>query len=117
MCTEIVYLSISEVARLGGVSQRVIRYHESIGLLATVRKGNQRWFNPSVIDEVILIKELQLIGFTLNQIGVLLNKQLTATPEFRNNLTKYKKKDLLDKLRLIEITSQNLFRKLSASSH
>ncbi len=68
---ETVLLRIGEVASNSGVPIKTIRYYEELGLLqATKRTGGKfRLFEPSVIRRLALIKRLQSLGLSLQEIG------------------------------------------------
>jgi DNA-binding transcriptional MerR regulator len=68
---EQVLLKIGEVASKSGVPIKTIRYYEQLGLLKAVRRtgGQFRLFKTSVISRIALIKRLQSLGLTLQEIG------------------------------------------------
>ncbi len=73
-------LNIGEIARLGGVSVEALRYYEQQGLIATPERDTNgyRKYAPDAIRRVRFIKRAQDVGFTLKDIGDLLN--LRADP-------------------------------------
>lgn len=61
--------SISSVAKLTGLSQRQIRYYETMSLISPVRsKGNQRLYSSEDIETLLTIKTLLKEGLTLQGI-------------------------------------------------
>jgi len=67
-------LSISRVAREAGVRPSAIRYYESIGLLPPApRLGGWRQFDTSAIDYVRVIRSARDMGFSLDEIRLLLH--------------------------------------------
>jgi MerR family redox-sensitive transcriptional activator SoxR len=74
-------IRIGEVARRTGVAQSAIRYYEAEGLLASPdRKGGKRAFPPEVVDRVLVIRMARELGFSLDDIRVLMNGFSGDTP-------------------------------------
>lgn len=67
-------LTIGRLADEAGVNVETIRYYQRRGLMAEPEKpGNgQRRYPPAVIKRVRFIKRAQVLGFTLLEIGSLL---------------------------------------------
>jgi DNA-binding transcriptional MerR regulator len=64
---------IGELARRTGVATSALRYYERIGLLSPAeRVGQRRHYPPSSAERVALIRLCQDAGFTLAEIGRLL---------------------------------------------
>jgi MerR family redox-sensitive transcriptional activator SoxR len=67
-------LSIGEVARRSGLRTSAIRYYEKIGLLPRVpRSGNQRRYDPLILDRLAIVRFGQHVGLRLTEIKWLLN--------------------------------------------
>jgi MerR family redox-sensitive transcriptional activator SoxR len=67
-------LSIGEVARRAGLRPSALRYYEELGLLeAPQRAGKHRRYDASVFQRLAVIRLAQRAGFTMVEIGVLLN--------------------------------------------
>ena len=65
---------IGELARRTGVATSALRYYERIGLLSPAeRAGQRRRYPPSSAERVALIRLCQDAGFTLAEIGRLLD--------------------------------------------
>ena len=65
---------IGELARRTGVATSALRYYERIGLLSPAeRTGQRRHYSPSRAERVALIRLCQDAGFTLAEIGRLLD--------------------------------------------
>lgn len=65
-------LTISVVARQGGVRPSAIRYYESIGLLPIPRRVNgRRRYESEVLDRLAVIRMAQQAGFTIAEIRTL----------------------------------------------
>jgi len=111
MSSEIV--SITEVAKVTGVSSRVLRHYASIGLIdADERLQNRtRSFKVNTIQVVLDIRCLLTIGLTLYEIGILMEKKLVNTPEFKLSAIKQSKQQILEKIKLTEKVSRNMLQK------
>ena len=74
-------ISIGEVAKGTGVSQSAIRYYESLGLLSEPpRSGGWRRYDGTVIERLRVIRVARELGFTLDEIKVLLEGFSAETP-------------------------------------
>ncbi len=78
-------MSIGEVARQAGVRPSALRYYEDIGLLPQPeRESGRRRYEGEVLREVLdrlaVVRVAQQAGFTINEIGVLLNGFSEDTP-------------------------------------
>lgn len=63
--------STSDICKLCNMSRKRLRYYEERGLLKNVLRGdenNYRYYTEDHINEILLIKELLRIGFSLNEI-------------------------------------------------
>ena len=71
--TENGLVPIGELARRTGTATSALRYYERIGLLSPAeRVGQRRHYPPSSAERVALIRLCQDAGFTLAEIGRLL---------------------------------------------
>jgi len=63
-------LSIGRFAKLANVSPRTVRYYESIGLIKSASRGenNYRYYDSHLVDRVAQIRDLQELGFSLDEI-------------------------------------------------
>lgn len=67
-------LRIGEVAKQAGVAVGALRYYEELNLLTSERGHNgYRYYLPSVVHQVQFIKKAQALGFSLEEIGQVLN--------------------------------------------
>jgi MerR family redox-sensitive transcriptional activator SoxR len=67
-------MTIGELAAHTGVPASTLRYYDRIGLVpATGRSGGQRRYDPNVIQRVGAVTLCQRSGFTLEEIGRLLD--------------------------------------------
>lgn len=64
------YYSIGEMSKATNISQRMLRHYESIQLVIPAYKSESsyRYYTREQIYDLLLIKKLQIIGFTLNEI-------------------------------------------------
>lgn len=67
-------MNISEVARASGLSPRMIRHYEQIGLLAEVARtpAGYREYSDSELHSLRFIQHARSLGFSMEQIGQLL---------------------------------------------
>ena len=63
-------LTISELAKLSGFSQRIIHLHEERGLIESIRhqEGGNRYFSQDAVNRLNKVKQLQAIGLNLQEI-------------------------------------------------
>lgn len=67
-------LKIGEVSKQTGVAVGALRYYEELGLLSAERGRNgYRYYSPAAVQQVQFIKKAQGIGFSLDDIGQVLN--------------------------------------------
>jgi MerR family transcriptional regulator, redox-sensitive transcriptional activator SoxR len=72
-------LSISQVTQQTGLRPSTLRYYEEIGLLHPLRRvGGRRQYDASVLQRLALIQTGQQAGFTLAELGMLLNNVLDS---------------------------------------
>jgi DNA-binding transcriptional MerR regulator len=68
--------SISDMARIYGVSLRTLRFYEDRGLLAPQRQGTARFYNATNRIRLELILKGKRLGFTLAEIQDLIASRL-----------------------------------------
>jgi DNA-binding transcriptional MerR regulator len=69
--------TIGEFSRVTRISIKALRHYDEIGLLVPVRRdelNNYRFYNDQQIEPAILISELKELGFSLDEIKLLLHK-------------------------------------------
>lgn len=72
-------ISISEVTQRTGIRPSALRYYEEIGLVKSTRRlGGRRQYDEGVLQRLALIQTGQQAGFTLAELGVLLNDVLDS---------------------------------------
>lgn len=67
-------LSIGAVAKMACISSRTLRHYESIGLIKADLRGenNYRYYSKLVVERIQRIRDLQSLGFSLDEISVIL---------------------------------------------
>ena len=78
-------MSIGEVARSTGVKPSALRYYESVGLLPMPERANgRRRYDGALVREVLnrlaVVRVAQQAGFTISEIGTLLDGFSEDTP-------------------------------------
>ncbi|WP_086616643.1 MerR family transcriptional regulator [Erythrobacter tepidarius] len=67
-------MKIGAVSELTGCNIETIRYYERIGLLAAPpRRGSYRDYGPSDVDRLRFVRRGRELGFSLEEIGTLLD--------------------------------------------
>lgn len=67
-------LKIGEVSKQTGIAVGALRYYESLGLLKSKRGENSyRYYAPAAVQQVQFIKKAQALGFSLEDVGEVLN--------------------------------------------
>lgn len=109
-------LKIGEVAARAGVSVDALRYYERRKLLPSTPRtsGGFRLFTPEHVDRVHFIKQAQELGFSLEEIRVLLTKGGAEECRKVRNLLCQKLSELDDRLKAMKVFRRLLVRQLSA---
>ncbi len=69
-------LPIGEVAETTGIAVSALRYYEEIGVISSAaRVGGKRRFDPATIGRVTFIQRAQEVGFSLEEIGTILDDE------------------------------------------
>ena len=77
-------MRISDLSKVTGVSQRMLRYYEELGLLSPARsEGDYRVYSVEHQSRVMEIRELQRLGLALKEVSDLLAKPETAESIFQ----------------------------------
>jgi DNA-binding transcriptional MerR regulator len=78
-------LTIGQLARRTGAAPSALRYYEEIGLLApTARVSGQRRYGPGAVGVVGTVLFLADVGFTLAEIGQLMEARSTSPRTWRD---------------------------------
>jgi Cu(I)-responsive transcriptional regulator len=69
------FYNISQAAKLSGISAKMIRHYEKIGLIPDSHRtlANYRIFNEADIHSLIFIKRARSLGFSMKKIATLLD--------------------------------------------
>lgn len=97
-------LKIGKIAKQSGVAVGALRYYESLGLIQSERGENSyRYYPPETLQQVQFIKKAQTLGFSLEDIGEVLNvhQQGDVPCEFVQSL-------LQDKIHQLEAQIQEM---------
>lgn len=68
------FLTISELSKICKMTQRIIHLHEERGFITSIRstKNANRYFDQEAVQRLQKVKQLQLIGLNLAEIGEVL---------------------------------------------
>jgi DNA-binding transcriptional MerR regulator len=79
-------MTISQVARLFGVSLRTLRFYEDRGLLKPRREGNARYYGEKDRTRMDMILRGKKLGFTLTEISDLVADKSGETTNIEDRL-------------------------------
>ena len=73
------FMRIGDLAKMAGVTQRTVRYYESIGLLAPgKREGHgHHYYTEETLARLRKIDQLKRLGLSLEEIGEVINLYFT----------------------------------------
>ena len=107
------YLTVGHLAEQAGVSSRTIKHWEDKGIIQpdTRSDGGFRLYSEIYVYLCKLIKDLQLFGYTLNEIKVISNdfKELT---DLKEDMNKYSGNVISKKLNTMNVEIQRFFDKI-----
>jgi MerR family copper efflux transcriptional regulator len=67
-------MRIGELEKHSGASRHTLRYYESLGLISAQRRANNyREYSPQTLSDLGFIQQAQNMGFSLGEIGEILN--------------------------------------------
>lgn len=106
------HLYIGKVAEITGATRKAIRHYEALGLIPTPeRKGKYRIYSEQDLFLIHLIKQGQRIGFTLNELKVLLVEQVNTKQfplKIANQLMEEKRLEFHSKIKRLEYLENEL---------
>lgn len=76
-------LTIGEVAERFAVTLRTLRFYEQRGLIAPARSGATRLYGPRELARLAVILKGKTLGFTLQEIEVMLDDEAPKTGALR----------------------------------
>ena len=66
-------MRIGELEKRSGASRHTLRYYESLGLISAQRRANNyREYSPQCLSDLGFIQQAQTMGFSLGEIGEIL---------------------------------------------
>jgi len=69
-------MKIGELEARSGASRHTLRYYEQIGLISPLRQSNNyRVYNEQTLQDLDFIQRAQSMGFSLGEIGEILDAQ------------------------------------------
>ncbi|MFJ7142770.1 MAG: MerR family transcriptional regulator [Pseudomonadales bacterium] len=69
-------MKIGELEARSGASRHTLRYYEQIGLISPQRRSNNyRVYTPQTLQDLDFIQRAQSMGFSLGEIGEILDAQ------------------------------------------
>lgn len=105
-------LTVSQVARQGGVNLQTVRYYERQGLLtpSSRTESGYRIYQPDAIRRLRFIKRAQDLGFSLSEIGELLSLRVDADARSADIRVRAQGKlaDIEDKIRHLQAIHASL---------
>jgi DNA-binding transcriptional MerR regulator len=103
-------LSVAEVAKVWGITTRALRFYESRGLLSPRRDGRVRTYNRRDSERIGLILRAKKLGFTLAEIGQLIDVKDGAASTGGLKLTAQK---CLEQISVLEAQMKDLIEALA----
>jgi DNA-binding transcriptional MerR regulator len=91
-------LSIGELAGEFGITPRALRFYESRGLLAPVRRDGMRFYGKAERERVVLILKAKKFGFTLLEIKEMIQAQKGEAAAQSLRLSREKCREQIDRL-------------------
>ena len=112
--------NIGEAAELTGVSAKMIRHYESIGLIPSASRtfANYRLYNDADLHRLRFIKRSRTLGFSMKEIGELLglwNNPRRSSADVKK-LAKRHAEELAQKIRELQ-AMQRALENLAAHCH
>ena len=98
-------LTIGKFAKAGGVNIQTIRYYERRKLLRpkAKRPSGYRLYDAASLSRLHFIKNAQALGFTLHEVGELLNLRVNSSAQCRDVQRKAQAKLVQAKSKLKEV--------------
>lgn len=112
-------MNIGEAARASGVSAKMVRYYESIGLIAKVRRSGSgyRLYTGEDVNTLRFIHRARGFGFPIERIRVLVGLWREGRPSREVKQLALEHAAALD-ARIIELTAmRDALRELAATCH
>lgn len=109
------FLSITEMARLRGITTETLRYYDRIGLLHPdyLDQNKVRYYSVLKYEQLETIKELQQMGLELKEIAAYLDDRRIDTS---CELLLRQQRDCLSKIKLYQTLNEKISRKIALIS-
>ncbi len=114
-------LKIGEIAKITGIAVSTLRYYEAIGLVKPTDKSSAkyRYYKKDDIQLIVFVKKAQNIGFTLDEIKLILSERSSGKspcPKVRD-LAQRKIVELRDKIKDLKLIERDLKRYILKCCH
>ena len=114
-------LKIGEIAKITGTAVSALRYYEEIGLVQPTSKSSAqyRYYKKDDIQLIVFIKKAQNIGFTLDEIKLILSERSSGKspcPKVRD-LAQRKIIELREKIKDLKLIERDLKRYVLKCCH
>ncbi len=114
-------IKIGEIAKIIGTTVSTLRYYEEIGLVQPADKSSAkyRYYKKDDVQLVVFIKKAQNIGFTLDEIKLILrerNSGKSPCPKVRD-LAQRKIIELREKIKNLKLIERDLKRYILNCCH
>lgn len=104
---------IGEVSRRSGVSTRMLRHYDALGLVRPTGRtaGGYRKYSAEDVGRIFHVESLRTLGLSLQQIGHVLDDPSFAPSELVSDLIRWtedrlaREQELLDRLRMIDAST------------
>jgi DNA-binding transcriptional MerR regulator len=78
-------MTISELAERTGLAPSALRFYERCGLIDPIgRAGGKRVYDDRAVEQIALVDLLKISGFTLSEIGALIDPAGRVRPDWRD---------------------------------
>lgn len=99
-------MNIGELEVRSGASRHTLRYYEKIGLIAPLRRNNNyRVYTPQTLQDLGFIQRAKSMGFSLAEIGEILDAQRNKSIDCAEGAKLIEKKMLEIRKKITELKS------------
>ena len=98
--TEPELLTIGQIATATGITVSAVRYYDELGVIASAtRVGGKRRFHPETIGTVSFIRRAQEVGFSLDEIHLILDDDAGGWRE----MVEAKREELIERRQRLDV--------------